>query len=220
MANRLDVEAIYSQRFAGNETERQRVWQVLTKYYFQRWIKPTDSVLDLGAGYCEFINNIQAQQKYALDVNPITRLRAASNVTVYLEDVSKPWTLRSEAVHVVFTSNFFEHLASKQELKHCLSEVHRVLRPKGLLVAMGPNIRFCFDVYWDFFDHYLPLSDRSVVEVAELTGLHPEVIVPRFLPYTMSGQQPPRNIFLRLYLAFPLVWRVWGRQFLLVARKS
>src|ERR1700676_2802996 len=142
-----DVQAIYQHRFAANEAHRDKIWRVLTRNYFQRWIRPTDVVLDVGAGYCEFINNIQAQEKFALDLNPVTRLRANPAVKVIEQDVCQNLALDSDSIDVAFSSNFFEHLPHKDDLKHCLSEIHRVLRPGGMLIAMGPNIRFCFDVY-------------------------------------------------------------------------
>ena len=33
-----DLEVIYDKRFAGSEGERARVWRVLTRNYFQRWV--------------------------------------------------------------------------------------------------------------------------------------------------------------------------------------
>lgn len=219
MTHHPHLEAIYSRRFAGKDAQRNQVWQVLTRHYFQRWIKPADAVLDLGAGFREFINNIQAARKYALDLNPVTPLKAASDVVVVSEDVTKPWSAASESVNVVFSSNFFEHLPTKQDFKHCLSEIYRVLCSQGLLIALGPNIRFGYDVYWDFFDHYLPLSDRSVVEAAELAGLCTELVVPRFLPFTMQGKLPSWRALVRLYLSFPLAQRILGKQFLVVMRK-
>lgn len=220
MSRAPELETIYTQRFAGREAHRDRVWKVLTQHYFQRWISPAATVLDLGAGYCEFINNINAAHKVALDLNPVTPLKAARDVTVVPQDVTQAWAVETESVDVVFTSNFFEHLPSKRDLSHCLSEIYRVLRPNGRLIAMGPNIRFCFDIYWDFFDHYLPLSDRSMVEAAEITGLSTELIIPRFLPFTMQGKLPLRSILVRLYLMLPLAWRLLGKQFLLIARKA
>jgi SAM-dependent methyltransferase len=214
-----DVESIYTNRFSGSEAQRDRVWQILTRHYFQRWIACTDTVLDLGAGYCEFINNIQAGRKIAVDLNPVTPLKAAPNVTVVSQDVTTPWQVNTQSVDVVFTSNFFEHLPSKQALVYCLSEIHRVLRPNGRLLALGPNIRFCFDIYWDFFDHYLPLSERSLVEAAGIAGFSPEKVIPRFLPFTMQGKAPPTSALIRLYLLLPLAWRLLGKQFFVVVRK-
>jgi len=212
-------QAVYSRRFAGIEQRRAEVWRSLARHYFHRWVNPADTVLDVGAGYCEFINSISAAHKYALDSNPATADKAAPEVTVLSQDATKPWSLPSESVNVIFSSNFFEHLPTKQDFAHCLAEAYRVLHPRGLLIALGPNIRFCFDVYWDFVDHHLPLSDRSMVEALEIAGFQKELVIPRFLPYTMSDRVPHRAFLARLYLLLPLAQRLWGKQFLVIARK-
>lgn len=215
-----DLQTIYMHRFAGAERLRDEVWQILTRHFFQRWVKPEDAVLDVGAGFCEFINHIQAREKWALDLNPATTQKAASGVRVISHDVTKPWPIASESMDVVFSSNFFEHLPSKGNLHHCFAEIHRVLRPAGTLLTMGPNIRYCANVYWDFFDHLLPLSDRSMVEGLEISGFKPEVVVPRFLPFTMKGKPAPPPFLVRMYLAFPVFWPLFGKQFLIQAVKA
>lgn len=214
-----DLETIYGRRFAGVEKSRNQVWQVLSRY-FQRWVKQEDVVLDVGAGFCEFINNIPAKHKFALDLNPVTLEKAGPDVTVISQDITQRWQVDSSSVDVVFSSNFFEHLPTKDALQSCLKEIHRVLRPNGRLLIMGPNIRFCFKEYWDFFDHFLPLSDRSMAEALEITGFRTEKVIAQFLPYTMSGKLSPNPLFVRLYLALPIFWRLLGKQFLILARKT
>lgn len=210
---------MYERRFSRFEPARERVWQVLTRHFFQQWIRPDHTVLDLGAGYCEFINVIEAREKLALDLNPETAKRAAPGVRVLSQDVSQPWPLPENSLDVVFTSNFFEHLPDKDALQRCMGQAVRALKRGGVLVVLGPNIRFCADVYWDFFDHYLPLSDRSVSELMRMSGLAVERVVPRFLPYTMSDRMPPAPFLVRAYLALPLAWKIFGKQFLVVGRK-
>lgn len=212
-------QAVYNLRFSGIEHRRLEVWQTLARHYFHRWIKPTDTILDVGAGYCEFINSIAAAHKYAMDSNPATARKAAPGVTVLSQEASQPWPLPAESFDVVFSSNFFEHLPSKLDLFHCLREAFRLLRPEGLLIALGPNIRFCSDAYWDFIDHHLPFSDRSMVEALEVSRFKIEHVIPRFLPFTMSKRAPYRAFMVRLYLMLPLAQRLWGKQFLVVARK-
>ncbi len=212
-------QAVYRRRFAGIEQRRAEVWRTLTRHYFHRWVNPTDTVIDLGAGYCEFINSISAAHKYALDSNPATASKAVPGVTALSADATKPWSLPSESVDVVFSSNFFEHLPTKQDFVCCLSEAFRVLRPQGRLIALGPNIRYCFDEYWDFLDHHLPFSDRSMVEALEVAGFRRELVIPRFLPFTMSTRIPHWAFLIRLYLMLPLAQRLWGKQFLVIARK-
>jgi SAM-dependent methyltransferase len=214
-----NAEAIYVRRFRRIETQRDEIWRVLAGY-FQQWVKPSDAILDVGAGYCEFVNNIQAREKLALDFNPITSSKAAPGVKVILQDICQRWTIDSNSIDFVFASNFFEHLRSKTDLIHCLNETNRVVRPGGMLLAMGPNIRFCSDVYWDFLDHYIPLSDRSMAEALELEGFNVEHVVPRFLPYTMAQSRPPSPFLVHLYLRLPILWPFLGKQFLIAGRKS
>jgi SAM-dependent methyltransferase len=219
MTHQEHQQAVYHRRFAGIEQRRAEVWRTLARHYFHQWIKPTDTVLDVGAGYCEFINSVEAARKYALDSNPASAGKAAPDVTILSQEATAPWSLPPGSVDVVFSSNFFEHLPSKQDFFHCLAEAYRVLRPHGLLIALGPNIRYCFDVYWDFVDHHLPLSDRSMIEALEVAGFQRELVIPRFLPFTMSDRVPHRPFLVRLYLIVPLAQRLWGKQFLVMARK-
>jgi SAM-dependent methyltransferase len=214
-----ELSETYARRFANQELRRREVWDTLTRHFFQQWVGPCDTVLDLGAGYCEFINSVRAKRKLALDLNPATISKAGEGVKVLSQDVSQVWDISPASVDVLFTSNFLEHLATKELLTHCLREARRILRPGGRIIALGPNIRFAYDLYWDFFDHYLPLSDRSLVEALELNGFKPELVLPRFLPFTMQGRTSANPLLVRVYLAFPIAWRIFGRQFLVIASK-
>ena len=68
----------------------------------------------------------------------------------------------SSKIDVVFVSNFFEHLDSKNELIDTLKEIHRVLKPGGKVMILQPNIRLVGDSYWDYVDHTLPLTDKKL----------------------------------------------------------
>ena len=122
------------------------------------------AVLDLGAGYCEFINNATAEVKYAMDLNPDVHQRAAQGVTVLQQDCSDPWPLPEGKLDAVFTSNFLEHLPDKAAVSTALSNAYRCLKPGGRFIAMGPNIKYVPGAYWDFFDHYVELTELSLAE--------------------------------------------------------
>jgi SAM-dependent methyltransferase len=214
-----ELKAIYAERFSGTEAYRTKIWQILTSRFFSRWVKPSDTVLDLGSGYGEFINNVQAAKKYAMDLNPEARLRITPAIEFLEQDCSRPWALPDNALDVVFTSNFFEHLPDKRSLQLTVVEAYRCLKPGGRLIALGPNVKFLSGQYWDFFDHHVPLTDLSLAELLRMSGYKIEWVTARFLPYTMSqGFQPP-TWMLSAYLKTPVLWRLFGRQFLVVARK-
>ncbi len=213
------LSKIYHRRFVRTATYRNRVWKVLARVFFDRWVRPQHTVLDLGCGYGEFINNISAVSKLAMDLNPDARKHLGAEVRFLHQNCSDPWPLPDSTLDAVFTSNFFEHLPSKDCLNLTLQQAYRCLKPGGYLIAIGPNIKYLHGEYWDFYDHHIYLTEASLGEAMELEGYEIEVIKPRFLPFTMIKAPEYPMIFVRLYLAFPWLWLIKGKQFLLVARK-
>lgn len=214
-----EVRVLYARRFAARLRYRNAIWRVLCRDYWQQFVSPEAAVLDLGCGYGEFINHIRAARKWAMDLNPDARDHLAADVEFLQQDCSQRWRLNDESLDVVFTSNFFEHLPTKAVLRATLLEARRCLRPGGRLIALGPNIRYLDGQYWDFWDHHLPLTERSLVEVLASCGFNAEMVLPRFLPFTMSSGLQYPVFLLRCYLRLPLLWRLFGKQFVVVARK-
>lgn len=213
--------ALYDRRFDPLEREaKARVWEVLCRDFFQRYVEPTDTVLDLGAGFCEFINNIRCAAKWAVDSDEQVERHAAAGVNVRRGAADDLSFLQDATIDVVFASNFFEHMLSKDLVLSTLREARRVLRPGGRILILQPNIRFAYDEYWDFFDHHQPLSDRSMVEALEICGFDPTEVRPRFLPYTTKSALPQWPILVRLYLRVRLAQRLLGKQMFIVAEKS
>lgn len=144
----------------------------------------------------------------------------APDVRFLQQDCSARWQCEDASLDVVFTSNFFEHLPGKHALKLALEEAFRCLKPGGKLLALGPNIRFLPGEYWDFWDHHLALSDRSLAEGLESCGFVVAENHDRFLPYTMVNRREQPLLLLSLYLKLRPVWKFFGRQFLVVAVKK
>jgi SAM-dependent methyltransferase len=215
-----DIEKQYQRRFAALDSYRDSVWQILVRDFFQHYVDPSAVVLDLGSGWGEFIRHIHAHRRIAMDLNPDMPSHVGPSVETILQDCSQPWHIPDSSLDVVFTSNFFEHLPNKDALRRTLSEAWRCLKNGGRIICVGPNIRFLHGAYWDFLDHFVPLTDRSMTEILTLTGFAIERVEPRFLPYSMSQGFTPPIGFVILYIRLPFLWRILGKQFLLVARKT
>jgi len=216
----LRVAKLYKERFSPEEVERKnRMWRVLCTDFFQRFVPEDSIVLDIGAGYCEFINNIRARRKYAVDLNQDTRTCANRDVEVFTSSANDLHFLPPDSVDIAFMSNLLEHMQSKEEVLQVLVGVHRVCKRGGRVLILQPNIRYVRDQYWDFFDHRIPLTDKSLAEALVIAGFDIERIFPRFLPYTTKSRLPSFPLLVRIYLRIPLAWRILGRQAFIIGRK-
>lgn len=217
-----ELQAIYERRFKIQRiVYRQRLWATLVESFFQPLLGSARTVLDLGCGYGEFINHVRGDVKrFAMDLNPKAAEHLDPGVTFFFQDCSQRWALPDASLDVVFTSNFFEHLPDKLALKRTLLEARRCLRPGGRLIALGPNIKFVQGAYWDFWDHFLCLTEASLSEALENNGYTVRRSEPRFLPYTTIDRPAYPMACVRLYLKLPFLWRFFGRQFLVVAERQ
>jgi len=214
-----ELQRVYKRRFDAHIEYRTQVWRVLTSRFFARLVPAGATVLDLGCGYGEFINNIQCAHKYAMDLNPEAAKYVSQEVKFISQDCSQPWQLPEDSLDIVFTSNFFEHLPSKTVLGDTLVQAKRYLRPGGRIIALGPNAKYIGGAYWDFWDHHLALTDQSLAEALETQGFRVCQAIRKFLPYTMVNKRPFPLLFVSLYLMVPVAWTVLGKQFLVIASK-
>jgi SAM-dependent methyltransferase len=218
-ARQAELAAIYRARFGHRLEYRRAVWKVLVDDLFTSRLGAPNTVLELGTGYGDFVNQCGAPVRYALDLNPDAKDYLDDDVTFLCQDARLPWNVPDESVDAVFTSNFFEHLPEKEAISEVLREARRVLRPGGRLVALGPNIKHVPGAYWDFWDHTIPLTDLSLAEAMKLSGFGIRERKGRTLPYTMSNVRELPTAFLKVYLRVPLAWRFFGHQFLVVAER-
>lgn len=214
------LQKTYALRFSATGLEkRKRVWRVLCREFFDKLSSSDGTVVDLACGYGEFINSVTAGRKIAVDLNPDSPRYLDSSIEFYPYSAVELGKIGSNMADVLFTSNFLEHLRDKHECDALFAQVLQVLKPGGRFIVLGPNIRYAFREYWDFYDHYLPLSHLSLAEGVAQAGFEVERVIPRFLPLTMNSRIPTAHVLVWAYLKVPLAWRVLGKQYLLLARK-
>jgi SAM-dependent methyltransferase len=213
------VTQIYEKRFSGLENYRNRVWKILIEEFFSKWIRSTDHILDLGCGYGEFINNTKCEVRHAMDLNPKTKSLLDKEIIFHQQDCSQSWEIGHNSLDLVFTSNFFEHLPNKECLDRTMCEIKKALKPGGRLIAMGPNISVLKGQYWDFWDHHVALSDQSLCELLDIHDFTIEKSYSKFLPYNMVRVKERPLFLVSLYIRFPCLWKIFGKQFLIIAKK-
>jgi len=218
--NNDELSELYKIRFAQNELPRKNaIWQVICQSFLQKFIKPSDTVVDVACGYGEFINNISANKKIAVDLNTDSLSFLDADIEFHQCKATELSSVVEGRADAVFTSNFLEHLPDKNTLDIFLEEVMLALKPGGKYIILGPNLRFLPGQYWDFYDHHLGLTHLSLCEALKLKGFDIEICIDRFLPFTTQGALPTHPWLVWAYLKMPFVWKLLGKQFFIVAQK-
>lgn len=209
------AKAYFSSRLAPDPS-RDALWRVLCRY-LQRDVPINGKVLELGGGYCNFINNIRAAEKHVLDLHEDIRKFAGRDVHPHIQSCTQLPQFPSGYFDVVFASNLFEHLR-RDELHATLSEVDRVLAGAGKLIIIQPNFRYSYRSYFDDYTHVEIYTHVSLRDVLLANGFTVLRMMPRFLPFSIKARGPKWPWLLRLYLASP--WRPFAGQMFVVARKT
>lgn len=193
-------------------------WKEIARYLNKRkLIKEDDELLDLGAGYCYFVNQIKCRKKVAVDIYKKFSDFADKTVETHIlswEDLAK----LDHLFDVVFASNFFEHLEIN-EVEYCLRIISKILKPGGRLIAIQPNYRYCYKHYFDDYTHKTIFDHESFCQVIQKQNFGIYLLKPKFMPYSGRKKGILINSFLvRSYLALPV--KPLAGQMLVIAQKQ
>lgn len=218
---------LYSNRFSDLEYQtRMHTWKTLCNEFLNKFISPDSIVLDVGTGDGHFIRNINCKEKLAVDLDPKSKILEEENVKVFLIPATEMHTTINQKVDVIFMSNFLEHLPNKRILLEVLSSAYQLLSENGKIIILQPNVKYVGPAYWDYIDHHISLTEKSLVEALEVNNFKIQHLIPRFLPYTVKskvGRIAGNRLTSKLvsfYLKTPLLWKIFGKQTLAIATKS
>jgi len=205
----------YHETRLAPDPRRATVWKALWHYYFRHRIAPSDRVLDLGSGYGDFINNVVAARRVAVDVWPGFAAHLDDGVEAIVGPVSDLSRIAEGSIDYAFASNLFEHL-TQQEFADTLSSLRGKLSPDGSLTILQPNYRYACREYFDDYTHVSIYSHVSICDFLAANGFEPVEVHPRFLPLTVKSRLPAWSPLIGLYLASPV--KPLGKQMLVRAR--
>lgn len=213
-----DVTTGYHESHLTHDPARQLVWSVVAEH-LSRFIAPEASVLEIGAGYCDWINHVRAGRRVAVDVWPELRHFTGPGVEPRVLDVATGLaTFAPESFDVVLASNILEHFMP-DVAGDVVASVFALLRRGGRLLVIQPNFAYAARQYFDDYTHRAVFTHVSLPALLRSRGFVIDVVKPRFLPYSMRGTRLPIQRWLvRAYLQSPL--KPMAGQMLVVARKA
>ena len=207
-------EGYFSTRYAP-DARRDGVWREIVRYLRRDMGEPR-RVLDLGAGYCGFINHAPGDEKFALDIFEGVAAHAASDVDVRIGSCIDLSAWESDSLDCVFASNLFEHLEFG-DFERAMGEACRVLRPGGRLLVIQPNFATYARNYFDDYTHRLIFTHTGLATALEAHGLRVVRVERGLLPASFKSRLPARPWMVGLYLRLPI--RPLARQMYVCAEK-
>jgi SAM-dependent methyltransferase len=197
---------------------RRIVWEAIAAH-LARWIPPHASVVELGAGYCDWINNVRAARRVAVDLWPSFPSHAAPGVEpIVLDAATELWKLDEGSFDVALASNVLEHFAP-DVVPEVVAGIARLLRTNGRILVIQPNFRYAAREYFDDYTHRSVFTHISLPALLRAHGFAIDLVQPRFLPYSMRGTRLPIARWLvSTYLRSPI--RPRAGQMLVVATKT
>src|SRR6267142_2719020 len=193
----------YHQTRLSFDPKRDAVWRSLWRFHFSKIILPTHCVLDLGCGYGEFINNVVARRRIAVDSWEHFPEYVDPDVECVVGSVTDLDFIEAGAIDFVFASNLFEHLSQTD-----FGRVLEILRPKltenGTVNILQPNYRYAYREYFNDYTHVSVFSHISIADFLNANGFDVLEIWPRFLPLTVKSRFPASPWLIRAYLASPI----------------
>ena len=204
----------FETRFTG-DPRREILWRTLVRYYFQSQIPQNHCVLELGAGYGHFINNIRAARRIAQDRWPEFSKHLDTDVESHVGPVDDLSFLDDRSIDFAFASNLFEHV-SQDAFASVLNQLRQKLKPGGTITLLQPNYRYAFRDYFDDYTHTTVYSHISICDFLEAHSYQVIACKPRFLPLTLKSRLKVSPFLIRMYLLSPV--KPLGKQMLIRAR--
>ncbi|QWV99089.1 class I SAM-dependent methyltransferase [Geomonas nitrogeniifigens] len=196
------------------DQRRDLLWKTLCDAYFQPLIPEQACVLEMGAGYCHFINHVRCARRIALDLWEGMPQHAAPGVETIVGSATDLSRIPERSVDFAFASNLFEHM-DQDDFARTLDQLRDKLTPGGTLNLLQPNYRFAYREYFDDFSHRTVYTDRSLSDFLACHGFRVIHCAPRFLPLTVKSALPVSPFLIRLYLRLP--FKPLGKQMLVRA---
>lgn len=203
----------YQTRYTHN-LGRKEVWKAICQY-LSRYISPKSSVLEIGSGYCDFINNITAESKIAIDFDINSKQYCNPDVS-FLHIKATEMEFEENLFDVVLASNLFEHL-NETELVELTTKIYKCLKKKGKLILIQPNYYYAYRTYWDDYTHIKAFSHVSLSDFLTTNGFKVIKSEKKFLPFSFKSLLPKSYFLTKLYLKS--FWRPFAKQMLIIAEK-
>src|SRR3989339_872621 len=128
--------------------------------------RKSGTILDVGAGFGLFSSILKKKGDFKIELlEPILKIKYIDNVPVYKTTFEKFLKTNKKKYHIIILLDVLEHF---KDPKTILTNIHKILHKKGLIVIQTPNYRSLMAritnnwAWWMPEDHKLVFSSESL----------------------------------------------------------
>ncbi len=214
MSANSESNKYFSSRFT-EDYRRKYIWQRIARYIDSK-LPPSETTLELGAGYCDWINSTNSLNKYACDISDLIEQYSLPEVKTIVKNVTEI-SLDGLQFDRIQASNFLEHL-NEDELNQTVQIINSHLKSKGYLVLIQPNYRYTYKKYFDDYTHKKAFTHVSLVDIFLGNNFKPVIVKKKFLPFTLKSKLKFGYKLINLYVYSPI--KPFAGQMLVVLQKN
>jgi 2-polyprenyl-3-methyl-5-hydroxy-6-metoxy-1,4-benzoquinol methylase len=168
------------------DSRRKFIWEQIAKYVDK--IDPgKKSVLEIGAGYSDWINATNAPIRIASDLSDNVAKFATPPVKFIKMSATNLGDLNGQNFDRIQLSNLLEHLDYSDVLL-AVQEISTHLEKNGTVVIIQPNYRYSFKTYFDDYTHRTIFTHISLCDLFSANGFEVVKVEKRFLPFSLKSK--------------------------------
>lgn len=178
----------------------------LVKFLFNQYLKKTGSIVDVGCGRGEFLENFKkiGFKVSGVDVSPAIQQLSAEYTIQQCDFEHDPLPFDSNSIDFIFSKSVIEHLRHPEKV---VDESFRVLKPGGKAIFMCPS---WVHTYWGPFyidhTHVTPFTLPSLRQLLELSGFK-ILSSEHFVQLPILWKFPVLKIFSEITALLPIPFR-------------
>lgn len=198
-----DKNLHYSQDYFDWQSQIGAFGGTANKIKFESFVKPSDFVIDFGAGGGFLIEKIQCTKKIGVEINPTARASAEKRGLKMVANLDE---IEDATVDVAISNHALEHTDSPVEI---LKTIHKKLKPGGKAIFVVPCEAITYEYFKDDINFHLytwsPMCLGNLFTRAGFEVLESKAYRHRWPPYFQQIQK------LVGWSLFHIICRVWSR---------
>jgi ubiquinone/menaquinone biosynthesis C-methylase UbiE len=152
-----------------NETDRPftQYPDLLAKYLTTRFrLEVNYQLLEVGCGRGDFLRGFIrcGLNCYGVDQSEVAR-KICPEAEIVQADIEKGLPYNDDRFDVIYSKSVVEHFYHPEKL---ISEMHRVLKPGGIIITLTPAWEYVYKIFFDDWTHRSPFTKISLRNIFKM----------------------------------------------------